>query len=168
MADLDLQIREGGDHPDPEIRAGGSLRIFFRLFGSQFGLKIGGGGGGGPPGAGGGGGGGGSLRIFFRLFGSQFGLKIGGEGFPWIRYCKVCISPLSEYVLNRWKMICFHLVSCFNVKRKPVFLDRVNRQVSSCLNTTRLNNRSEGTELRGKMGSGLCLFWKRKSRLEFV
>ena len=132
VADLDLQIREGGDHPDPEIRAGGSL------------------------------------RIFFRLFGSQFGLKIGGGGFPWIRYCKVCISPLSEYVLNRRKIICFHLVSCFNVKRKPVFLDRVNRQVSSCLNTTRLNNRSEGTELRGKMGSGLCLFWKRKSRLEFV
>ena len=45
MADLDLQIREGGGHPDPEIRgAGGSLRIFFRFFGSQFGLKIGGGG----------------------------------------------------------------------------------------------------------------------------
>ena len=134
MADLDLQIREGGGHPDPETRgAGGSLRIFFRLFGSQFGLKIG-----------------------------------GGGGFPWIRYCKVCISPLSEYVLNRRKIICFHLVSCFNVKRKPVFLDRVNRQVSSCLSTTRFNNRSEGTELRGKMGSGLCLFWKRKSRLEFV
>ena len=33
----------GGGHPDPE-RGGGQSQNFFRLFGSQFGLKIGGGG----------------------------------------------------------------------------------------------------------------------------
>ena len=29
MANLDLQIMGGGGHPDPEIRGGGSLKIFF-------------------------------------------------------------------------------------------------------------------------------------------
>ena len=42
MADLDLQIRERGGHPDPERGGGGHSQNFFRLFGSQFGLKIGG------------------------------------------------------------------------------------------------------------------------------
>ena len=43
-ADPDLQIKVGGGgggHPDPEIRGrGGVQKIFFRLFGPQFGLKI--------------------------------------------------------------------------------------------------------------------------------
>ena len=33
MADSDLQIREGGGHPDPKMKRG-------RPFGPQFGLKI--------------------------------------------------------------------------------------------------------------------------------
>ena len=33
MADLDLQIREGGGHPDPEIReGGGQSQNFFSAF----------------------------------------------------------------------------------------------------------------------------------------
>ena len=53
MLDLDLQIREGGGHPDPEIRGRGpvSKKIFWALRAS-LGLKIwgqrGGGGGGSP------------------------------------------------------------------------------------------------------------------------
>ena len=43
VADLDLQIREGGGHPDTEIRGGGRLVskiFFFQPFGPQFGLNI--------------------------------------------------------------------------------------------------------------------------------
>ena len=46
VPDPDLEIRgrgggEGGVHPDPELRVGGSrLQIFFWLFGPQFGLRI--------------------------------------------------------------------------------------------------------------------------------
>ena len=45
MADPDLQISGGtvgggGGGPDPEIRGAVSKPFFFRLFGSQFGLKI--------------------------------------------------------------------------------------------------------------------------------
>ena len=41
MADPDLQIREGGGHPDPEIREEPGLnKIFFLPFGPQFGLKV--------------------------------------------------------------------------------------------------------------------------------
>ena len=41
VADPDLQIRGGPDHPDPEIRGEGGLqKDFFRPFGPQFGLKI--------------------------------------------------------------------------------------------------------------------------------
>ena len=44
MADPDLQIREGGDHPDPEIREElGLNETFFRLFGPNFGQKVRGG-----------------------------------------------------------------------------------------------------------------------------
>ena len=49
VADLDLQIREGGGHPDTEIRGGGATGLknfFFQPFGPQFGLNITGGG---PP-----------------------------------------------------------------------------------------------------------------------
>ena len=42
-ADPDLQIKGGGGHPGPEIRGrDGVQKKFFRLFGPQFGLKIGG------------------------------------------------------------------------------------------------------------------------------
>ena len=58
LEETELQIREGGRHPDPEIRGRGggvwmrSQNFFFRPFGLQFGLKIkGGGGGGGFPGS---------------------------------------------------------------------------------------------------------------------
>ena len=52
LEETELQIREGGRHPDPEIRGrGGGVdavsKFFFRPFGLQFGLKIKGGGGGG-------------------------------------------------------------------------------------------------------------------------
>ena len=53
LEETELQIREGGRHPDPEIRGRGggvwmrSQNFFFRPFGLQFGLKIKGGGGGG-------------------------------------------------------------------------------------------------------------------------
>ena len=53
LEETELQIREGGRHPDPEIRGRGGgcgcgLKIFFfRPFGLQFGLKIKGEGGGG-------------------------------------------------------------------------------------------------------------------------
>ena len=41
--DPDLQIKRGGDHPGPEIRGrDGVQKTFFRPFGPQFGLKIGG------------------------------------------------------------------------------------------------------------------------------
>ena len=50
MADADPQIRWGG-HPDPEIKGEGSPKIFFRLFGPQFGLKIRGAGPGPSPGS---------------------------------------------------------------------------------------------------------------------
>ena len=40
MADPELQIREGGGHPDPEIGGGRSPKNFLRPFGPQFGLKI--------------------------------------------------------------------------------------------------------------------------------
>ena len=41
VADSDLQIREGAVmHPDPEIRRGAALKIFFRPIRSQFGPKI--------------------------------------------------------------------------------------------------------------------------------
>ena len=40
MADSDLQIREGGSHPDPNMKGLRSPKNFFRPFGSQFGLKI--------------------------------------------------------------------------------------------------------------------------------
>ena len=41
MADPDLQVREGGGHPDPEITEEPGLnRTFFRPFGPQFGLKV--------------------------------------------------------------------------------------------------------------------------------
>ena len=43
VADLDLQIREGGGHPDTEIRGGGATGLknfFFQPFGPQFGLNI--------------------------------------------------------------------------------------------------------------------------------
>ena len=44
VADPDLQIREGGDHPDPEITEEPGLnKKFFRTFGPQFGLKVKGG-----------------------------------------------------------------------------------------------------------------------------
>ena len=48
-ADPDLQIREGGGHPDSKIRRGPGLKNFFQLFGPQFGLKIRGAPPGGPP-----------------------------------------------------------------------------------------------------------------------
>ena len=59
LEETELQIREGGRHPDPEIRGRGG--------GGGCGLKI----------------------FFFRPFGLQFGLKIkgeGGGGGPWIRH----------------------------------------------------------------------------------
>ena len=41
MADPYLQIKEGGGHPDPEIRGRPGLKTnFFRPFGSQFGLNV--------------------------------------------------------------------------------------------------------------------------------
>ena len=41
MADLDPQMREGGGHPDPEIRGEPGLKKnFFRPFGAHFSLKI--------------------------------------------------------------------------------------------------------------------------------
>ena len=43
VTDLDLQIREGGGHPDTEIRGGGPTglkKFFFQPFGPQFGLNI--------------------------------------------------------------------------------------------------------------------------------
>ena len=52
LEETELQIREGGRHPDPEIRGRGggvwmrSQNFFFRPFGLQFGLKIKGEGGG--------------------------------------------------------------------------------------------------------------------------
>ena len=60
LEETELQIREGGRHPDPEIRGRGGG-------GCGCGLKI----------------------FFFRPFGLQFGLKIKGEGggVPWIRHC---------------------------------------------------------------------------------
>ena len=46
MADPDLQIREGDDHPDPEIREElGLNKKFFPFFGPKFGQKVRGGGG---------------------------------------------------------------------------------------------------------------------------
>ena len=43
MPHPDLEIRGGGDsHPEPLIRGGSPKKIFFRPFGPQFGLKIGG------------------------------------------------------------------------------------------------------------------------------
>ena len=52
MANLDLQIRRGPGHRDPEIEevGEGARKIFVWPFGPQFGLKMErGGGGGGPP-----------------------------------------------------------------------------------------------------------------------
>ena len=50
MADPDFQIREGGGHPDPEIREEPGLnKKFCRPFGPKFGLKVRGGGGGRDP-----------------------------------------------------------------------------------------------------------------------
>ena len=41
VADPDLQIREGGGHPHPEIREEPGLnKKFFRPFGPKFGLKV--------------------------------------------------------------------------------------------------------------------------------
>ena len=46
VVDPDLQIRGGGvgaGHPDPEMRMGAALKIFFPPFGPQFSPKIRGG-----------------------------------------------------------------------------------------------------------------------------
>ena len=44
VLDPDLEIREGGRHPDPEVRGGGwSPKNIFQTFQPQFGLKIRGG-----------------------------------------------------------------------------------------------------------------------------
>ena len=42
MPHPDLEIRGGDSHPEPLIRGGGLQKKFFRPFGPQFGLKIGG------------------------------------------------------------------------------------------------------------------------------
>ena len=40
MADPELHIREGGDHPDSKIRGAGLKKKRFRPFGLHFGIKI--------------------------------------------------------------------------------------------------------------------------------